>query len=121
VRTKSGRWTNARGPFTYSTNMELAGITADFAGGFVYIDAVALEVNPGSSNWVSLQATVDGVPQGQGRIIWQAAGQSNVQVGVTHSIRVPHGRHHIGAILSSSNGGVWGGNGGFIEVTEPPT
>jgi hypothetical protein len=80
-----------------------------------------MEVNPGASNWVSLQATVDGLVQGPSRILWQATGQSNIQAALNHSIRVPPGRHHIGIVLSSSNGGTWGGNGSYIEVTEPPT
>lgn len=121
MRTKSARYTSQRAPFTYSTNMEVAGITGDFAGGFVSIAAFVMEVNPGASNWVALQATVDGVPQGPSRTIWQATGQSNMQASINHSVRVPPGRHHIGIILSSSNGGTWGGNGSYIEVTEPPT
>jgi hypothetical protein len=121
MRTKSGRWSFTRGPLTYSANMEAAGITADFAGGFVHVDAIVLEANPTAGNWVMLQAMVDGVAQGPTRTIWQATGQNNVQISLGHSVRVPPGRHHVGVQLSSSNATAWAANGAFIEVTEPPT
>jgi hypothetical protein len=101
--------------------MEAAGITADFAGGFVHVDGIILEANPGSSNWIAIVATVDGVPQGPSRTIWQATGQSNMQASLGHNVRVPPGRHHVGIQLSSSNSSAWSANGAYIEVTEPPT
>lgn len=118
MRTKSGRWTSGRGVFTFSVGMELAGITGDFSGGFSTVNATAMEVNPGSSHWISLQVHVDGVIQGPARIIWQATGQSNVQVSLNHSVRVPPGRHRVGVILGSSSSAAWNGNGGAIEVVE---
>jgi hypothetical protein len=101
--------------------MEVAGITGDFAGGFVHVDGIVLEANPGASNWIALIVLVDGVPNGPSRTIWQATGQSNMQAALGHSVRVPPGRHHVGLQLTSSNAAAWSANGGYIEVTEPPT
>ena len=120
MRTKSSRWASSRGAFTFTPSMELVGITADFAGGFVRVDAIAQEVNPTATNWAALQVMVDGVSQGPARIVWQGTGQGNVQVSLNHSVRVPPGRHRVSVLLTSSNATAWSGNGGYIEVTESP-
>lgn len=118
MRVKPKRWSAFRSAFTYSANMDLVGITGDFTGGFVQVNAVAQEVNPTAGNWAALQILVDGVLQGALRIIWQATGQSNVQVSLSHTVLVPQGRHRVSVQLSSSNGAAWLANGAYLDVTE---
>jgi hypothetical protein len=119
MRAKSPiRLSTSRGVFTFTPAMELCGVTGDFIGGFVQVNAFALECNPGAGAWISLQAMVDGVIQGPSRLIWQATGQNNVQVGIGHTARVPPGRHRVSVQLTSSNASAWSSNGGYIEVLE---
>lgn len=115
MRLKNKRLGVGRGGFTVTNALtECLGITSDFAGGWVNVNGAVVEAAVGAGQWLTVGITVDGVGMG-GRTNWQAG--SNVATPISTSIRVPHGRHHIGLTAQCSVASA-GCNGADLVVAE---
>jgi hypothetical protein len=84
---------------TFASGTDCIGVTGDFDGGYVQANVSVTSV-VGAGQWITLQFTLDGVavsPAGPGA--YQSG--ASVSLVLAEILRVPSGRHRIGARFSA--------------------
>jgi hypothetical protein len=102
---------------TPGSGSEIVGVTGDFEGGWVQVNVSAM-MTIGAGQWFTLNLQVDGANVTPANYPgWYQSG-GNVSGTLTATVRVPNGRHRIGARIAAGAAPVAGSGNAMIDVVE---